>query len=286
MPFTDTIAQMWRNCDVCIRLIAINVAVFAIIMVAQLGASLCNSAVVSMALPWIECPAGWLTLLSRPWTLLTYMFVHVDIFHLIFNMLWLYMFGSVFMLTGMARQLITLYLGGGFAGALFFLSRSSFYWITWGSHAWLVGSSASVMAIITATAILHPNYRWNMILIGEVALKWVAVVIIALTLIGSGSFAAHAGGAIAGVMFAVMLKRGTDLSIPFEKIFKAFRNTIPTENHSSGSRSRYNTNTSTYREAELDEILDKVRRSGYSSLSASEKKRLIELSRPDTDLKK
>ena len=142
------------------------------------------------------------------------------------------------------------------------------------------------MAIITATAILHPNYRWNMILIGEVALKWVAVVIIALTLIGSGSFAAHAGGAIDGVMFAVMLKRGTDLSIPFEKIFKAFRNTIPTENHSSGSRSRYNTDTSTYREAELDEILDKVRRSGYSSLSASEKKRLIELSRPDTDLKK
>lgn len=273
MIFIDTINGMWRNCGPVIRLIIINVAVFALIIVGQLIASLCNSGIMTETVSWLECPGNLRSLALHPWTLVTYMFMHVDIFHLIFNMLWLYWFGSVFMLTAHSRQIYLLYIGGGIAGAILFSIFGTLpLWHP--ASASLAGASASVIAIVTATAILHPGYRWNMFLLGEISLKWIAVITIIISLLGGGSAIPHLGGAAFGLTYALMLRRGRDLSLLFTmKSSRRFQ---------KESRPRFSMNTSDEEKTNeqiLDEILDKVRRSGYASLSGQEKRRLIEVSR-------
>ncbi len=271
MIFIDTLKAMWHNSGPVIRLIIINVVVFALIIVGQLIASLFNSGVMAATVSWLECPGSLRSVALHPWTLITYMFVQVDIFHLIFNMLWLYWFGSVFTFTAHPRQVYFLYLGGGIAGALLFSVLGGL--MLW-HPAPLVGASASVISIVTATAILHPNYRWNMILFGEVSLKWIAVITIVISSLGGGSAIPHLGGAAFGLTYALMLRHGRDLSTFFTlKSAKHYRRAgrPNLSSHVSGKCEND--------EQALDEILDKVRRSGYSSLSGQEKRRLIEVSR-------
>ncbi len=272
MTFIDTLSTMWRDSSALLRLIIINVAMFALIMVGRLVASLCGSGIITELVGWLECPDSMLALVTHPWSLITYMFVHVDIFHLIFNMLLLYWFGSVFMLTGVSRQIYFLYLAGGMAGGLLFAATGSIP--TWYNTGLLAGSSASVMAIVVAAVVLHPDYRFNLFIFGEVALKWVGVAVIVLAMIGGGSKAAHLGGAATGVVYAVMLTRGRDLSA-FLKCCTISSNKF---RYNPGGRTTQASNDKS-REEELDEILDKVRRSGYASLSRSEKKRLIDISK-------
>lgn len=259
----NPLTTMWHNSSATVRLIIVNTGIFALIILGRLVASLCNSGIMVELMPLIECPDSMLMLASRPWTLLTYMFVHADLFHLIFNMLWLYWFGSVFMLTGISRQIYFLYIAGGIAGALMFVAVGTAP--PWHSYGLLAGSSASVMAVVTATTVLHPDYRWNMIIFGEVALKWVAVITIVIAMLGDGSRIAHIGGASAGIIYAVVLTRGRDL-LPFSRVITATGRMLkavhPASTRHPGSRTN---------EEQLDEILDKVRRSGYASLSSSEK---------------
>jgi membrane associated rhomboid family serine protease len=259
---------MWRMSATHTRLIAVNALVFVVIMALQLVASLCNSAAVHALILQLECPDSFGALLMRPWSLLTYMFVHIDLFHVLFNMLWLYWFAEVFMLTGTSRQLLTLYIGGGIIGGILFTVGSAFAPVHPLANN-LIGSSASVMAIVIATVILHPDYRWMMLFVGEVKLKLVAVVTVVLALLGGGSILAHIGGALAGCAFALLLRSGYDITsrLRFPRRQRASRVTaVPTDDSFNN-------------EAELDKILDKVRRSGYASLSKSEKIRLIEVSK-------
>lgn len=272
----DSLTTMWHNSSATVRLIIVNTGIFALIILARLVASLCNSGIMVELMPLIECPDSMLMLATRPWTLLTYMFVHVDLFHLIFNMLWLYWFGSVFMLTGLSRQIYFLYIAGGIAGALMFAAVGTLP--PWHSYGLLAGSSASVMAVVTATAILHPDYRWNMIIFGEVALKWVAVITIVIAMLGDGSRIAHIGGAAAGIIYAVVLNRGRDLSAIISRC--SFHRKRTERNASGFGKAAQGSKTD---EEQLDEILDKVRRSGYASLSSSEKKKLIDISRHTKD---
>lgn len=272
----DSLTTMWHNSSATVRLIIVNTGIFALIILARLVASLCNSGIMVELMPLIECPDSMLMLATRPWTLLTYMFVHVDLFHLIFNMLWIYWFGSVFMLTGLSRQIYFLYIAGGIAGALMFAAVGILP--PWHSYGLLAGSSASVMAVVTATAILHPDYRWNMIIFGEVALKWVAVITIVIAMLGDGSRIAHIGGAAAGIIYAVVLNRGRDLSAIISRY--SFHRKRTERNASGFGKAAQESKTD---EEQLDEILDKVRRSGYASLSSSEKKKLIDISRHTKD---
>ena len=152
-----------------------------------------------------------LMLASRPWTLLTYMFVHADLFHLIFNMLWLYWFGSVFMLTGISRQIYFLYIAGGIAGALMFVAVGTAP--PWHSYGLLAGSSASVMAVVTAHYSAPPRLpvEYDYIRGGGSKMGRCRPTIV-IAMLGDGSRIAHIGGASAGIIYAVVLTRGRDLS--------------------------------------------------------------------------
>ncbi len=225
---------------------------------------------------WLTLPSLFSLFLTRPWTLLTYMAVQFDVLHMLFNVLWLYWFGRMMLITLSERHLAWAFVGGGIAGGILFLISAALGY----GYGWLCGCSAAVIAVMCATAIRLPDHPVGLFLIGEVKLKWVAVACCVLTFIGGGgNQAAHIGGLLWGVAFGIMLGRGID----------------PTKWISS--RNPLNSNSRPYREPRrnadrmvkvlkdrqddlrrLDELLDKIRLSGYGSLTKKERKELNELS--------
>ena len=211
---------------------------------------------------WLELPPTLVGLCHRPWTLLTYMLTHYNVVHLLFNMLWLYWFGIILRDFTTERRFVWLYAICGIGGAATYLAASTFAPI---ATAGLVGASASVFGIIAATAVRIPDYRLNLLLIGTVKIKWIALIIVGLMLLTTnptniGSLAAHVGGIVSGVACALVGKR---------------RRHAPTIKRPSARP----TGDRAEAERQLDELLIRVKKSGFASLSDRDKMRLIELSK-------
>lgn len=221
---------------------------------------------------WVTLPSQFSIFITRPWTLLTYMAVHFEVLHMLFNVLWLYWFGMILITTLSDRHLGLAFFGGGICGGILFLAIAS---LGYGAG-WLCGCSAAVIAVMTAAAIRLPDHRVHLFLIGEVKLKWIAVVCCLLTFIGGGgNQAAHIGGLIWGAAIGLLIRSGIDpaLWLPSKrapggggasrrsaekmvKVLQSRRNDIE----------------------RLDELLDKIKLSGYESLSRKERKELNEIS--------
>lgn len=289
----DTIKYKYRTGSMLMKLIFINIGVFIAL---RLGAIVCLLAGIDeqLWLRWVELPSDPSRLLVMPWTLLTYMFAQYDIFHILFNMLWLYWFGTIFMLTGTSRRLVALYIYGGIGGALTFLAAYNLL-PAFSGEGWLIGSSASVLAIVTGTAILHPDYKMGLLFLGEISLKWVAIVTIGIDLLSiggtnAGGHIAHIGGAIVGAIYGLSLNRGVDITKPFNSMLDNITNILrrlsepktnyrQTKNSSYSTKNNYSNTSAATNEASLDEILDKIKKSGYTSLTNEEKRRLFEVSK-------
>lgn len=305
MGIIDTIRQRWRFSSMLMRIIYINIAVFLVLMLLNFICSLANSPFAGLVLSWIELPSDLTTFISRPWTIISYMFAQFDVFHILFNMLWLYWFGTIFMLVGTSRRLTALYIYGGIGGGVLFMLAYNFLPVFAGVHGWLIGSSASVLAIVAATAILHPDYKVGLLFLGPVSLKWIAVATIAIDLMSvtganGGGHISHIGGALVGLAYAMAFKRGKDITRPFNKAVDCIVNLVEKLRPKSQSDKSYNayrrqaqgtrptghsarpTSASprnSANEAELDSILEKIKRNGYAGLTQEEKKRLFDISK-------
>lgn len=205
----------------------------------------------------LQLPARVGGVLAHPWTILSYMFVQYDVLHLLSNMLMLYWFGRMCHTLGQSRLILPSYIAGGLLGAGCYLLTSIINpaWVGSG----LVGASASVIAIGVLAALTAPRLKTHVWLIGEVELRWIAVAIIALFCIGAlatsvGALVAHAGGVAAGV------------AVYYLRRYNA-------------ARRRASLHTRQVSPEQIDHILDKVKRSGYSSLNAKERHALFEMSR-------
>ena len=221
---------------------------------------------------WLTLPSLFPIFISRPWTLLTYMAVHFDVLHLLFNVLWLYWFGRIMLITLSDRHLAVAFAGGGIFGGIFFLASAA---VGYGSG-WLCGCSAAVIAVMCATAIRLPDHPVGLFLIGEVKLKWVAVACCVLTFIGGGgNQAAHLGGLLWGLAFGLLLRRGIDITR-----FLSFGVGSPAPHGPKRSPDRMVRALRDRQEdiRRLDELLDKIRLSGYGSLSSKERRELNEIS--------
>ena len=266
-------------------LIGINILVFLLINVPAVFETLFfrSSNIATLTDEYLLLPASLHKLLIHFWTPLTYMFMHAGIFHILFNMLWLYWFGQIFEEYLGKKRTLGLYLMGGFAGAIFFVvSFNTFPFYTY-NHAAdltgpLVGASASVMAIIVATATLLPDYTIPLILIGPVKLKWLAIVFVVMDFLGvtgfnAGGELAHLGGALIGFIYIKQLQKGNDMVGNIAKIFKPRPNMKVVASNPSGKSS------GAPRQEEIDLILDKISRSGYDSLTKQEKEILFRASK-------
>ncbi len=277
-------------------LVILNIAVFLLLrllgIIAMIGGWDINSVVDELALPSL---AEFVA--QRPWTVLTYMFTHYAPFHILFNMLTLYWFGKLMLWRCSPRQLVWLYIYGGIAGALFYLIGAQLFVSVGG---WLLGASASVIAIVIATAMMMPDFRISFLFIGSVKLKWVAitaVLLFALGLVGdnAGAHIAHFGGIAMGCVFGFLLNKGIDITRPvnllYERIVDFCRRVFATRKpQRQKARFRFRpkntdsrTASSSQSEADdrrnLDAILDKIKHSGYTALTADERRRLFEISR-------
>lgn len=221
---------------------------------------------------WLTLPSYFPLFMKRPWTLFTYMAVHFDVLHMLFNVLWLYWYGRILINTLFDRHLLLAFAGGGLTGGIFFLASAA---IGYGGG-WLCGCSAAVIAVMCVAAIRVPDHNINLFLIGEVKLKWVAIVCCLLTFLGGGgNQAAHIGGLIWGVAFGFLLRNGID---PTQWVPFMWSNNKRTD---SNRRADMMVRVLKQRQTDmdrLDSLLDKIKLSGYESLSRKERKELNDLS--------
>lgn len=286
--FTN-LRQRFDSGSVLVKLIYLNIGIFILVRLISVVLILFNWGG-SPFLQYLQMPSSSELLLYRPWTLLTYMFTHFDFLHILFNMLWLYWFGGLSLTFFNERQLGGLYLLGGLAGAvLFILSYNIFpYFQNVAANSYLMGASASVMAIVFAVSFYRKDFEIGLFLIGRVKLIYLALFtlvidLLAVTSENAGGHIAHIGGALLGVWFASRIKEGKDLTAPVNRLVDWFVNRGKRKPRMRVTYKRaetdYEYNARKHQKtADLDVILDKLKRSGYASLSAEEKKKLFDAS--------
>lgn len=246
-----------------LSLILINTGISAMILIVSL-IGLISGSHINLS-QFLVLPAAFSSFIFQPWTLLTYMFTHVSLLHFIFNMLWLYWFGSVCLDACSGKNLVYIYLAGGVSGGVLYLLVENLL-LTSTLRAGLCGASAAVIALMTVAAFRFPDRRFHLFLIGEVKLKWIAAISVALMFFGAGGGAniggsmAHIGGIVAGLCFVF-------IRYPRKKR----RKISPKMRHVISNR----LNDS----QRLDQLLDRIRLSGYASLSKAEKIELQQLSK-------
>lgn len=272
------------------RLILINVIVYLFISLLRIINFLSNESDLVLSfthsvISFFSFPISFSGFLHAPWTIITYSFSHIDFMHLLFNMLTLYWFGEILLRYTSSKKIIPLYVFGAIAGGLFSLiSIEALPALIIFKGLPMVGASASVTAIIVAAAVLVPNYKLNLFLIGEVKLIYVAAFTIFISFLNVavytnvGGNLAHLGGALMGYIFISQYKKGKDLSkginLFFDWINKIFKtqskSTMNVVHKRSISDEEYNYNKK-MQEQKVDEILDKISKSGYESLTKSER---------------
>jgi membrane associated rhomboid family serine protease len=264
-------------------LIGINVLVFLLINIPAVIEGLFHPSTISYyAFDYLALPAYLPKLITRFWTPLTYMFMHAGIFHILFNMLWLYWLGQIFEDFLGKNRTVGLYLIGGFTGAaLYVLSYNIFPAFTQTGAVLtvqLIGASASVMAIAVGAATIVPDYTISLMFIGPVKLKWLVLAFIVIDFLGvtgpnAGGEIAHIGGALIGFVYVKQLQNGKDWIGSFTKLFK------PKSKMKVASTNREKQATNEPRQDEVDKILDKISKSGYDNLSKQEKEILFRASK-------
>ncbi|MDR1556530.1 MAG: rhomboid family intramembrane serine protease [Tannerellaceae bacterium] len=287
--FTN-LRRSFQQGSIFTKLIYINVIVFVVIRLWGVCLTLFNVQEFSL-LSYLQIPSSPVLFLHKPWTLITYMFTHYDFLHILFNMLWLYWFGAIFLQFFRPRQLAGLYLLGGIAGGLLFMTACNVfpYFRTLASGSALIGASASVMAIVFAVSFYRKDYTISLLFLGRIKLIYLAIAVflfdlLAITSDNAGGHIAHIGGALSGIWFASRMRVGKDLTAPLNRLIDALVNI---GKRKPKMRVSYRRTETTYEynarkqtaNAELDAILDKLKRSGYAGLSAAEKKKLFDASK-------
>jgi membrane associated rhomboid family serine protease len=288
MGIWDDIKKTFRNGSNLTRLIYINIAVFILItIVAVIGFLLNDTAISSTTLDLFSVPSSLSALLIRPWTLITYMFLHKDIWHILFNMLWLYWFGTIFLEYLDQRKLVAVYLLGGISGALLYIISFNVFpaFSTVVSESVAIGASASVMAIVIAIAAYVPDYTVSLLLFGKIKIKYMALAIFVLTSImdfsiNSGGKLAHIGGAFFGYFYTLNLRQGRDIGKGFNRIIDFFvtvfkpRQKLKVIHKKVATEYEYNKIKAEH-QSKINNILDKISKGGYDSLTKEEKEMLF-----------
>lgn len=306
----EDIKKSWNTGGMLYKLIWVNVVVFVVI----------NSAIVFTQLTDIQLPACTLggyglfttahlpTLLYRPWSMLTHMFAHKEIFHLLFNMMLLWWMGRMYVSEVGSRRLLSTYIMGGLAGFIVYaISVNVLPGLRMEEVFFAYGASAAIMAIFTATATLNPTKKIPFFLFGSVQLKYIALLYVLFDYFGilgesgleTGGRIAHLGGAAFGYFLIVYSRKGINIVRWLEVIIDMIMSSLPTSSTPSFSK-KFNFTKSMRmkpketrppksdddfnserkeREDRLDLILEKISRHGYDHLSKEEKKFLFNQSK-------
>jgi membrane associated rhomboid family serine protease len=250
---------------------------------------------------WFELPSNLTKLSERPWTLLTYMFSDTgnQLMRILSNMIWLWAFGYILQEMTGNDKIIPIYIYGGLLGAVFFIAAN--YFIppiqNQAGHAALLGANAGTMAVAMATTTLSPNHKFFTMIRGGIPIWVLMAAYLFIDLVGVSSYIAayslsHIGGALAGFLFIVLMRRGKDGSVWMNKLYDWFINMFnPNKKkhqsdlkekvfYNTGNRNPYN-KKSIITQQRVDEILDKINQKGYQFLTDEEKQILKKAANED-----
>ncbi|MCO5235356.1 MAG: rhomboid family intramembrane serine protease [Chitinophagaceae bacterium] len=287
--------------DALVRIIIINILVTAILFFVRSVYQLSDIDLLRFqneVAAWFVLPADAGKLLSRPWTLITFMFSHLDIWNLIANMLWFWAFGFIIQSLYGSRKLAPLYIYGGLGGGIVYVLYSNL--VPGGQNmvnAALSGANACIMAIAVAATVAAPKYRIFPMLNGGIPL-WVLTIIYAIVSFAGTSYGnaaaygAEIAGALVGLLFINLLNRGRDpgrwMTSGYDWFFNLFNPDKEPDRESVRQDFFYDTHgappfskQSHLSQQRVDEILDKINQSGYQSLSYEEKDLLRRASEED-----
>ena len=289
---TSDIKHQFRYGNMVMKLIFMNIGVFLFFGIFNLGSFLFqNTSLYNLVLSKVEMPASLSVLLTQPWAVFSYMFLHTAFFHVLFNMLWFYWFGEIFVLYLGDKKILPLYILGGIAGAVIYILAYNLLPVFKSSIdvSMMLGASASIFAVVFAAATIAPDYEIRLLFIGSIKIKYVAVISLLLDVINipygnAGGYIAHVGGALSGYLYIKSLQGGFDFTSPLTKFFDAIANLFkPKSNikvsYKSETPKTNSTSRSKTEQQRVDEILDKIARSGYDSLAKEEKDFLFNYSR-------
>ncbi len=281
----------FKRKDAFARLLIINIVVMLFVSVVRLIARLYqlpdDLVVDGYLLEYLAVPADPLHLPFRFWTVITYMFLHVEFFHILFNLLWFYWFGKIFLEYFDQRYLLINYIAGGLAGAVmyivFYNSFPLFESVVPVSK--LMGASAAVMAVVAAVAFYVPNYTIQLFLVGRIKVFYIAMALFILDFFmiagdNAGGHLAHIGGALWGYIFVLLYSKGYRF-----RLKNGFKNPFAKPKMKKSYTSGRPVSDEEYRrrkieeQEQIDAILDKIKLSGYKSLTASEKELLFRASK-------
>ncbi|MEZ5072722.1 MAG: rhomboid family intramembrane serine protease [Bacteroidales bacterium] len=302
MSIVDEIRTSFKQGTTLHKLIYLNLGLFLTVQIVRVVLYLANQyGLFDEFLHVLAVPADPVTLAHRPWTLVTYMFLHVDFIHILFNLLWLYWFGTLFLQELGLKKLMSTYLIGGLSGGILFVLFYNLFpvFAPVKDQAIALGASASVMAVVVAVATYRPNRQMNLVFIGPVKIVYIALVMFILSSlvdfsVNTGGKIAHIGGALAGFLIASAYKQGRDLTRGFDRMLDTvatwFRPGTPrmrvsykrspggkSETHKPADDMEYN-RVKAEEQQEIDRILEKISKAGYGSLSAREKELLFKMS--------
>jgi membrane associated rhomboid family serine protease len=287
MSVKDEIIESYKNGGGLTKLIYINVGVFLLFILLVI---FCKLMLFDPEwLNYFKVPADVTRLITQPWTIFTFMFTHVSFLHLLFNLFVLFWSGKLFLHYFNQKQLVGLYVIGGLFGVVFFVVLCNIfpYFNQHIENFYLLGSSSCALAIMTGVAAYAPNTEIRFTLLGKIKLKYIALVIGGLSLLtvaeqDTGNDFDNLGGIIAGYIFAMNFKKGKDITRGINHFFDFCvdfftRKTKFKIAHNKKPKTDAEWNIRKKQEIdELDRILDKIKKSGYNSLTEEEKKRLFE----------
>ena len=300
---TDMYSSFWDNLknafnrqdNSLYKLLAINLIAFFVLLIARVFLTLSGyGEVYKEGMEWIMMPASVSTLATQPWAPFTYMFLHEGLFHILFNLLFLYYFGLLVHQYIGSRRLANLYLLGGLFGAGFYVLIYNIapYFSQNVDNSLMLGASAGVFAVVVGAATLAPQTTFFLFLLGPVKIVYIAGFYILLSFANSigenaGGEIAHLGGAMLGFGYIFLLRKGWDLGIPIQKVGMFFENLgnrpAPKVSYkrpsSSKSASTNPVTKETLSQEEVDKILDKIADKGYEGLTKEEKRKLFEFSK-------
>ncbi|WP_081210190.1 rhomboid family intramembrane serine protease [Salegentibacter sediminis] len=301
MKASDKFKYKLQTATVVEKLIAVNVLVFVLIYLFRTIAFLFQFPS-NFFMEWFVFPKEPGEFIFKPWSIITYAFLHSGIWHILSNMLILYFSGIYFLNYFSPKRLLNYFFLGVIVGALvYMLSYNLFPAFAATGRSYLLGASAGVMAVLVGIASYIPNMRVRLMLLGSIKFWYIAAFLVLLDVIqipmgNAGGHLAHLGGALLGYVYTTQLQKGNDIGSWFEKIMDSFASMFSSSPKkakmktvyrkekatSTGKRrstsSRMNKNE---KQKRIDNILDKISTSGYDSLSKEEKDFLFKAGKED-----
>lgn len=282
MSFTDDVKYRLRKLNILEKIIVLNVIIFLIVSIL--------SPILGSVLKWLELPSDFNSYIIKPWTIISYAFLHYSFIHLLFNMLWLYFVGRILLTLFRPKTALNIYFLGAIVGGLFFQLGYTIAPDFFKGSGYLIGASAGVRALFIFLCAYMPNKEVELLAF-KLKLWYLGAFFVAVDVINifgqdnQGGYLAHLGGVVLGYIYAKQLLKGNDIGAGFEKMMDwvtswfrvskssnmktVYKDKTKVGGYTKGEFNQFNN------QKKVDIILDKISKSGYESLTAEEKEFLF-----------